>query len=583
MRAWLSLDRFSGTRPFWPWVATIARRLCIDQRRRSDRETSNLHVAAAVNDRPTLLPDEIVETDEEYRAVLAALRRLKPSEQRVITMRDLHGWSYEEIARFEGVTVESIRGALKRARGRLRESYAKIASGTPAMLGLGALRRLRLRLGRASDKLSMATIGPVPTSLGLVSEVAVRVVVVALGLGTMTAPINVSTVARPAGESPPPGAPRVSAESTMRPSGSGSDDHGGSVAPSKETGSRPGSGALPTSPLPSDGGNTPEDVTFESVSPSPSYASDGTLFAGGAVTRGCLYVVCHVLFRSTDRGRTWHRLGGAGFEGGQLLLPAAYPADGRVFAAGPTGLLLSEDGGNSFRPVAGIAGSAAISPAFSDGDPRILFGATPGWEYRDDVRATKPGGVILPSTSLSGTVAFAPTYPRDPRILVGGTTVSGANRSASAVFLCRNGICDSTAVLPGRTGAATVLVSPRYHLDDTVVAWRPSGLFASRDGGVTFAQLPMPAGDEIADVVFDGAGLVVLMRSAEDGGFRSRLVRSVDMGVTWADLGARMQARSLAGIEVLPDGRILAAKAAEAGGGLLCSDDGGMTWRARCA
>lgn len=131
VRAWGSLDRFSGARPFWPWVATIARRLCIDNRRRLDRESSHLHVQAAVCEQRPVLPDEVLEADEEYRLVLLALDALKPSERRVLMHRHLNGWSYDEIARFEGVTVESVRGSLKRARASLRKSYTQCAIAIP--------------------------------------------------------------------------------------------------------------------------------------------------------------------------------------------------------------------------------------------------------------------------------------------------------------------------------------------------------------------------------------------------------------------------------------------------------------------
>ena len=33
MRAWRSWDGYSVDRPFWPWLTTIARRICIDRQR----------------------------------------------------------------------------------------------------------------------------------------------------------------------------------------------------------------------------------------------------------------------------------------------------------------------------------------------------------------------------------------------------------------------------------------------------------------------------------------------------------------------------------------------------------------------
>lgn len=136
MRAWVSLDRFSMTRPFWPWLATIARRLCIDHRRRLERELVHAGCRAMWTATATApSPEEVVEVGEEYRSACEALRRLKPAERRVITLRDVDGWSYEEIARIEGVTVESIRGSLKRARTSLRRTYATVV-GDPTVVGV---------------------------------------------------------------------------------------------------------------------------------------------------------------------------------------------------------------------------------------------------------------------------------------------------------------------------------------------------------------------------------------------------------------------------------------------------------------
>src|SRR5437763_3291611 len=127
VRAWSSWERYAPSRPFWPWVSTIARRLCIDHGRRFRR--TQLHGEAV--DVDVLLapsPEELVETDEEYRWARAALAQLRPDQQRVLALRELEGWSYDRIATHEGVSVESVRGSLRRARVGLRVAYARLIS-----------------------------------------------------------------------------------------------------------------------------------------------------------------------------------------------------------------------------------------------------------------------------------------------------------------------------------------------------------------------------------------------------------------------------------------------------------------------
>ncbi|MDQ3757653.1 MAG: RNA polymerase sigma factor [Actinomycetota bacterium] len=120
IRAWLALDRYSPARPFWPWLAVITRRLCLDHRRRLLRESAHVPPAFEPPEEPH--PEWVVEAGEDLRTVLRAMDRLRPHERRALMLREVEGWSYQQIATFEGVTVESVRGTLKRARASLRQA-----------------------------------------------------------------------------------------------------------------------------------------------------------------------------------------------------------------------------------------------------------------------------------------------------------------------------------------------------------------------------------------------------------------------------------------------------------------------------
>lgn len=117
LRAWVARDRYSSAMPFWPWLATIARRLCVDRRRRTS--------AVPVRD-PLLVteagPERAVVGGDDLRAVLEVLDAMRPRERHVLVRRELDGWSYGRIAAVEGVSVEAVRGSLKRARACLRGS-----------------------------------------------------------------------------------------------------------------------------------------------------------------------------------------------------------------------------------------------------------------------------------------------------------------------------------------------------------------------------------------------------------------------------------------------------------------------------
>src|SRR5207237_252639 len=155
----------------------------------------------------------------------------------------------------------------------------------------------------------------------------------------------------------------------------------------------------------------PEQATFSQVTPA---SADGReLYASGYAHSGCVSS-CFVLFHSSDAGASWQRTGAVGFTGGQVMVPPD-AADHRIFAAAPSALQVSADNGATFSTVAPLGGPAAISPAFSSGDPRILLGAAPGWAYHDDLKTASPLD-FGPIPTGPTTFAFAPTYPPDGHI-----------------------------------------------------------------------------------------------------------------------------------------------------------------------
>jgi RNA polymerase sigma-70 factor, ECF subfamily len=120
LRAWLARDQYSPTQPYWPWLATIARRLCVDWQRRHGREsaeTDTLDVEIV-----QITPERVVVAAADLEIVFEAIDDLRGRDRRALVLREFEGLSYQRIAAVEGVTVEAVRGSLKRARATLRQS-----------------------------------------------------------------------------------------------------------------------------------------------------------------------------------------------------------------------------------------------------------------------------------------------------------------------------------------------------------------------------------------------------------------------------------------------------------------------------
>lgn len=138
IRAWRALPRFGGDQRFYPWLSVIARNLCIDVMRQRRRATPTADLGDLSNGAKVSDPQESAEervaaaVDEEL--VHRALIRLSARHRHVLELREESGWSYRQIAAFEGVEVSTIEPLLWRARQALRRHYDSLSDSS---VGLG--------------------------------------------------------------------------------------------------------------------------------------------------------------------------------------------------------------------------------------------------------------------------------------------------------------------------------------------------------------------------------------------------------------------------------------------------------------
>ncbi|MDQ3757102.1 MAG: sigma-70 family RNA polymerase sigma factor, partial [Actinomycetota bacterium] len=576
VRAWTAWVHYEDDRDFWPWVATIARRLCINEvvagRRRNElfeREVRGLLPRAA---------EEAGEGVVEAHVVRHALHRLSPRHRRMLALRDVEGWSYEEIAAFDGVTVETVRSSLKRARAAFRHAYhaASRAFGgfVAAFRTLGEVSSRRSppidRLAAAAGHLG----GWEPMVVGALS----LLLATPSGIGHAPAPAPTTwgahSVAAATGGT-------TGAASAMAAAVSPT-----TTAPSTTTSTVPVERSTARSAPPADGASTDPTVghSYE-FTVSPAYETDHTVFASGGTDCGGPDL-CSVLLKSTDGGVTWERLPAVGRAAGRVILPPRYPEDARIFSASLANLSVSEDGGNTFFPVGPVQGPATASPPDADGRFRVLFGADLArmvplaTEYRDDLRVVLPSSLPLPKDVAPLAFAFSPGYAVDQRVLV--TAVERPQVAFNiAVYLCDAVGCER--VLDTRSFA---LVAPTL--------WPSSGrgtaftvvdntFYRSKDGGRSFDRVPLELDGvprHVHRLASDRQGRLV-MTALTKGEGHGRLFVSDDDGDHWTALTDEEPAWLLRDLVVLPDGAILAAPEGPVAG-FRCSVDGGRTWAPTC-
>jgi RNA polymerase sigma-70 factor (ECF subfamily) len=588
LRAWASWDRYAPARPFWPWVSTIARRLCIDHGRRQRRAVKR--GVQHSEDVPPAEPDQGILAMDEYTWARAALAALRPNQQRVLHLREVDGWSYDRIASHEGVTVESVRGSLKRSRRALRAAYIRLADSSPVGIAIvaarGAIRRLHDQTQRTH--MALAASGMLPDRAANVLVVAVAVGLGATaGGGISTRPPLPAVAATAASTEPAPVNGHRAAATTSSSQGATASDRSPRAGADS---AHPRSSYAGTTPpddglrIPGQGGDTPEGSGFVSFTPSPNYDRDHEVYASGVATEGCVLGQCPTLFRSNDGGVSWVRVRSLDFGGGTVMLPPAYPADHRVFEIDDHALRVSADGGHLFRPLTPLGGHAAMSPGFSDADRQILVGAMPGWIYHDTNSVVTPFNLAPEPTSPALSFAYSPAYTADHRLIVAGT--GPPNASQSLVSRCTGSTCTPATPLVGSTGPPSLLTSRSYTTSGLAFAWQFSRLYRSVDGGASFGQLALPVEASVTGVAEDEAGnlYVALLATKRDGSSAGGVFTSRDAGTTWTRVGAGTALdRGATAVMPLPDGRLLVAPYAPNGGGLLCSPDGGGSWAPRCS
>lgn len=128
VRAFKNLQGFRGQCSFKTWLQHIIANVCRDALRRQRRRPvisldslqDNENSSWELPDGNTNSPEEIVINREEGDYLHKLIQSLSPEYRMVVIMRDVQGFSYDEIAKRLNCSVGTIKSRLSRARQNLR-------------------------------------------------------------------------------------------------------------------------------------------------------------------------------------------------------------------------------------------------------------------------------------------------------------------------------------------------------------------------------------------------------------------------------------------------------------------------------
>ena len=106
-------------------AVTITKNLCLDKLK-TKKHKNQLDIQQMELDSGFKTPYKEVELSNSLKVMHEVFDTLPTQQKMLITLRDIEGFSYEEIAEQTGLEVNNIRVRLSRARKKVREMYLKI-------------------------------------------------------------------------------------------------------------------------------------------------------------------------------------------------------------------------------------------------------------------------------------------------------------------------------------------------------------------------------------------------------------------------------------------------------------------------
>lgn len=128
------LEKFDGQSAFTTWVYRITVNTCIDEmRKRKGKQTFSMDAELEQEGNSFQIqyadagdtPEEALTQKESYHEILEALNHLSPEHKAIITLRDLNGLSYGEIADITETSLGTVKSRLARARTQLKQEIQK--------------------------------------------------------------------------------------------------------------------------------------------------------------------------------------------------------------------------------------------------------------------------------------------------------------------------------------------------------------------------------------------------------------------------------------------------------------------------
>lgn len=122
LRAYHQISSFDLSRPFGPWMRTLAANLCYNHLKKARLNRVPLEDERdTIKDDPKYGPEGALEIDQEHKALYQAIWKLPEVQRIALELRHFQGLSYREMAEALHLPLNTVRSHLFRGRQKLAE------------------------------------------------------------------------------------------------------------------------------------------------------------------------------------------------------------------------------------------------------------------------------------------------------------------------------------------------------------------------------------------------------------------------------------------------------------------------------
>jgi RNA polymerase sigma-70 factor (ECF subfamily) len=133
IKFYLNKDSYKSFAKFSTWIYTIAGNLAKNELKRRKRRNilslnngDNDEQPLQIEDNSILKPDEVLDGKIKNEMIQKALLKVRPVYRDVVILRDIQGFSYEEIAEIKNLSIGTVKSRINRGRTKLQKLLKNI-------------------------------------------------------------------------------------------------------------------------------------------------------------------------------------------------------------------------------------------------------------------------------------------------------------------------------------------------------------------------------------------------------------------------------------------------------------------------